>query len=70
MAGYPRSLGTYLPCTVYAAFVDIYLAVYPAIVLILLQISLKKNLAPAVSFGIRSAWKKCALAVALGLGIM
>lgn len=57
-------------CKAYSAFVDIYLAVYPAIVLICLQISLHKELAPVASRGISSLWKKCALAVALGLGVM
>ena len=55
-------------CEVYSAFVDIYLAVYPAIVLFQLQMSMKKKLAPAVSLGISSPWKKFALAVALGIG--
>jgi len=56
-------------CKVFSAFVDIYLAIYPAIVLFHLQISLKK-FAPAGSIGISPSWKKFALAVALGIGAM
>lgn len=55
-------------CGVFSAFVDIYLAVYPATVLFQLQLSLKGKLAPVVSLGISSLWKKIALAVALGIG--
>jgi hypothetical protein len=62
------SYGIY--ASVYSAFVDIYLAVYPAIVLIHMEISLKKNLAPPASLGISSLWKKIALAVALGIGVI
>lgn len=40
----------------YSAFVDIYLAVYPTIVLYKLQLSLKKKLALCVALGVGSMW--------------
>lgn len=54
----------------YSAFLDFYLAIYPATVLFHLQLSLKGKLSPAVSIGISTVWKKIALAVALGIGSM
>lgn len=43
------------PCALaFSAFVDLYLAIYPAIILFKLQMNLKKKLALVVALGIGS----------------
>ncbi|RYP16620.1 hypothetical protein DL765_005011 [Monosporascus sp. GIB2] len=49
--------------TAYSAFVDLYLAIYPAIVLFGLQLSIKKKLALSASLGLGAVGSACITAI-------